>query len=211
MNNTIEKRPNLEDLNLLKQHADFFNEIVAQHGFTQDDRLRAIEAEIVALPLGEENDEKLSDLMSEYQDFAAQLCTNEKINRGRLFSELAISAKRGDLQMFDEQFNELMYDRRNFEDLTDEQFGKTDMIFEEIKALIQEIIEHNKSLEIVTNATEPTNWELAQALTGVLSITDCAELANMEFDDALGYAITLLYEAGVSDPETLLKNKGILK
>lgn len=57
---------------------------------------------------------------------------------------------------------------------------------------------------------EPTSRELAEACKEVLSEEDCEELSSMEIDDAIGYAFTLLIEAG-EDPEEFLKEKGILE
>ena len=58
---------------------------------------------------------------------------------------------------------------------------------------------------------EPTSKELADACREVLPGEDCDELAQMSIDDALGHAFTLLIENGVDDPETFLKEKGILE
>lgn len=59
-------------------------------------------------------------------------------------------------------------------------------------------------------AGEPTPEELADACKEVLTEEDCQELASMEIDDAIGYAFTLLLEAG-EDPDEFLKEKGILE
>lgn len=56
---------------------------------------------------------------------------------------------------------------------------------------------------------EPTSQELASKLSDVLSKQDCADLANMEIAEAICYAITLLYEAGIASPESYLKNLDI--
>jgi len=58
---------------------------------------------------------------------------------------------------------------------------------------------------------EPTSQELAEACAEVLSEEDCAEIASMSFDEALGYVFTLLIENGIEDPETFLKEKRILE
>lgn len=58
---------------------------------------------------------------------------------------------------------------------------------------------------------EPTSQDLAKVCCEVLSAEDCAELAEMPIDDALGYAFTLLIEAGIDDPESVLKNVRILE
>lgn len=58
---------------------------------------------------------------------------------------------------------------------------------------------------------EPTSQELAETCSEVLTEEDCAEIAGMAFDEALGYAFTLLIENGIEDPETFLKEKGILE
>jgi len=58
---------------------------------------------------------------------------------------------------------------------------------------------------------EPTSAELAEACQEVLTEEDCAEIAGMPFDEALGYAFTLLIENGIEDPEEFLKGKGLLE
>jgi NifB/MoaA-like Fe-S oxidoreductase len=58
---------------------------------------------------------------------------------------------------------------------------------------------------------EPTSEEIAEACQKVLAEEDCAEIAGMPQDEALGYAFTLLIENGIDDPETFLKEKGILE
>ena len=57
----------------------------------------------------------------------------------------------------------------------------------------------------------PTVEQLAAACGEVLSEDDCAELASMSTDEAVGYAFTLLLENGVEDPEQYLRDKGILE
>lgn len=57
---------------------------------------------------------------------------------------------------------------------------------------------------------EPTSAELASACQEVLGEEDRAELAGMDFSEALDYAFTLLIENGV-DPEAFLKEKKILE
>lgn len=57
---------------------------------------------------------------------------------------------------------------------------------------------------------EPTAQELADVCKEVLSDEDCQELAVLNFDDAIGYAFTLLLENG-EDPDEFLKSKGILE
>lgn len=69
---------------------------------------------------------------------------------------------------------------------------------------------HETSSEQEKENNELTSVELAQVCTEVLTPEDCAELAEMEFDNALSYAFTLLLEAG-EDPEEFLKEKGILE
>lgn len=58
--------------------------------------------------------------------------------------------------------------------------------------------------------TEPTSEQLAKAVAEVLDPEDCQELVAMDFDEACGYAFTLLLENGIEDPETFLREKGIL-
>lgn len=58
---------------------------------------------------------------------------------------------------------------------------------------------------------EPTSKELAEACQEILSEEDCQELAAMDFEEALGYAFTLLIENGIEDPEVFLREKGILE
>jgi len=57
---------------------------------------------------------------------------------------------------------------------------------------------------------EPTPQELAAACKGTLDDESCAELEAMEFEEALGFAFTLLIEAGIDNPEEFLAEKGIL-
>jgi hypothetical protein len=60
--------------------------------------------------------------------------------------------------------------------------------------------------------TEPTVAQLVEACRGILSEEALVDLAEIEsFDDALGFAFTALIESGVEDPETFLKEKGILE
>lgn len=54
--------------------------------------------------------------------------------------------------------------------------------------------------------------KLGEALEDVLEIASCAELATMHStEESLGYAFTLLIEAGVEDPEQYLIDKGFLE
>jgi len=59
-------------------------------------------------------------------------------------------------------------------------------------------------------STEPTTQELVEACREVLSEEDCADLASMEFDDALNNAATMLEEQGI-DWVSFLTEKGILE
>lgn len=52
---------------------------------------------------------------------------------------------------------------------------------------------------------------LIESCQDVLTPEDIAELAEMEFDEALGYVFTLLIEAGIEDPEEFFKEKGLLE
>lgn len=68
--------------------------------------------------------------------------------------------------------------------------------------------------DLVTEAhseNEPTSADLANACRETLTDDDCAELESMEFEEALGYSITLLIEQGIDDPEQFLKEKGIIE
>lgn len=58
---------------------------------------------------------------------------------------------------------------------------------------------------------EPTSADLALACSGVLSPDDCQDLTAMPFDEALGYAFTLLIANGQDDPEEFLRAKGVLE
>jgi hypothetical protein len=59
---------------------------------------------------------------------------------------------------------------------------------------------------------EPTVTELVEACRGVLPEESLADLARIgSIDDALGFAFTALIEAGIEEPETFLKEKGILQ
>lgn len=49
------------------------------------------------------------------------------------------------------------------------------------------------------------------ACAKILTEEDCEELKQMEIDEAIGYSLTLLIEAGIEDPEEFLKEKGILE
>lgn len=60
-------------------------------------------------------------------------------------------------------------------------------------------------------AQEPTSELLAAACTDILSEENCAELAAMEFDEALGYSFSLLIENGIEDPESYLRERNILE
>lgn len=53
--------------------------------------------------------------------------------------------------------------------------------------------------------------ELARVLQGYLSEETCAELAEMDLPDALGYTFGALLEEGFEDPEALLIELGILE
>ena len=56
-----------------------------------------------------------------------------------------------------------------------------------------------------------TSQALADACENQLSEEDRQDLAAMPYDEALGYAFTLLTVNGVEDPEAFLKEKGILE
>ena len=58
---------------------------------------------------------------------------------------------------------------------------------------------------------EPTSEDLARACSAALDAADCDDLARMPFDEAVGYAYTLLYAAGVDNPEKFPKDQGILE
>ena len=57
----------------------------------------------------------------------------------------------------------------------------------------------------------PTSDQLAKACRERLSAKDCDDLREMDLYEALGYAFSLLIEAGVKDPEVFLKEKGVLE
>lgn len=57
-----------------------------------------------------------------------------------------------------------------------------------------------------------TSKELADALAAeIIGQDEYDEICAMPFDEALGYAFTLIIEAGYEDPEAYLKEKGILQ
>lgn len=59
---------------------------------------------------------------------------------------------------------------------------------------------------------EQTSEFLASICQEVLSEEDCADLLALPFDEALGYAYTLLIESGeVEDPTTFFVEKGLLE
>lgn len=64
---------------------------------------------------------------------------------------------------------------------------------------------------IEEESKEPTLEELVAACQEVIPAEDSKELLTMDFEEALGYAFTLLIENGVEDPESFLKEKGILE
>lgn len=57
----------------------------------------------------------------------------------------------------------------------------------------------------------PTSKDLADACSEILTDEDRAEIADMPIDEALGYAFSLLIANGVEDPDSYLKDKGILE
>lgn len=57
---------------------------------------------------------------------------------------------------------------------------------------------------------EPTVIDLISACSDVLDPESCEDLRSMEIGDAIGYAFTLLIEAGIDDPEGFLREKDIL-
>lgn len=59
-------------------------------------------------------------------------------------------------------------------------------------------------------STEPTSQQLAEVCSDILPLEDCADLAAMPFDEALGYAYTLLLEQG-EDADTILTQAGIIE
>lgn len=59
-------------------------------------------------------------------------------------------------------------------------------------------------------AVEPTTTTLVEACRNTLTPENCKELGAMDFEDALGYAITLLEEQGI-DWKTFLTEQGILE
>ena len=76
-------------------------------------------------------------------------------------------------------------------------------------AIKHKIFEINKLIPDVEN---PTAMELGIKLEDLLDTDDCVELAFMEdVGEAVGAAFTLLLENGVEDPETTLREKGILE
>ena len=88
-------------------------------------------------------------------------------------------------------------------DFTEETFDKRSSLIIFPEELGEKNIEQEKQ--------EPTSQELAKVCSEVLSEEDCAEIAGMPFDEALGYVFTLLIENGIEDPETYLKKGGILE
>ena len=61
------------------------------------------------------------------------------------------------------------------------------------------------------NPPEPSPRDIARACKDTLTPGDCDDIASLPLAQALGYAFTLLIEAGVSDPETYLAAHGILE
>ncbi len=59
--------------------------------------------------------------------------------------------------------------------------------------------------------TKLTGRKLAILLSDMLPGEDCSVLAKMEISEAIDYAIRLLNENGLADPESYLKNLGIIK
>ena len=77
-----------------------------------------------------------------------------------------------------------------------------------IESFYQEV---KKKLEAKERGQEPTITELIEGLRDVLSAEDLQDLSEMDFDEALDNAFTVMIENGIDDPEGYLIEKGILK
>jgi len=61
------------------------------------------------------------------------------------------------------------------------------------------------------DGTTPLVEDLAEAVSEVLASSIQREIIDLvEFDEALGFTLTALIEAGIDDPEAFLREKGIL-
>lgn len=83
--------------------------------------------------------------------------------------------------------------------------GVPDILERHLRENLQQIKEGTTELEPI----EALGLVMEEAVG--MEITSALELGQYDFDEALGLAFTALIENGIDDPETYLKEKGILE
>lgn len=135
------------------------------------------------------------ELMARYHELGQEIAEKDDSGRAAVGLIIQMGLIRRDTGNYDSAL----------EDFQDAYNYAVGMGFGDVADQLEELI---RSIE----AHEPSSEFLVNICQDVLSAEDCADLLAMPFDEALGYAYTLLMESGeVEDPTAFFVEKGLLE